>query len=85
LIPLFSFFHAEDIFALTVLLSDGYLRLKNQPSNQKEMLAKRFFEFNLQLPMELQMTLVRRVYLSKKLFFLSNQTERSLLKILSSY
>jgi len=77
------FLGIEDIFALLLLLSDGYLRLSQDVQTEREKRAKRFFQITKNLPQELQMILVRRVYLSHEYFFLSSQTESALKRILS--
>jgi len=74
----------EDIFALILLLSDGYLRLKETLlQDKKESNSRRFLEIAMKLPLELQMILSRRVYLSPGIFILASQTEDALKKVLS--
>jgi len=73
----------EDIFALLLLLSDGYLRLKARGEGTRERNAIAFFAAAKRLPQELQMVLIKRVYFSPGIFYLSHQTEKSLKKVLS--
>jgi len=72
-----------DIFALVVLFCDGFLSLKGTVETEKEKRAQRFFRITHHLNIDLNMVLVRRIYLSEKMFFLSNQTEAALRRALS--
>jgi len=64
-------------------LSDGYLELKGKAEAGKEREARRFFKIAQDLPLELKMLVTQKVYLSDRIFFLSNQTEESLKRVLS--
>jgi len=77
-----SLSQTDDIFALVVLLTDGHLKLKGRPETEQEKKAERFFRMTRELPLELIMILVNRVYLSSGTFILSNQTEVALKRVL---
>jgi len=75
----------EDIFALVALHSDGYLSFQKpeEEESEKAVRAKRFFQICTKLPVELQMILAKRVYLSPQDIFLSYQTEAALKRTLT--
>ena len=54
---------AADLFAVVVLVTDGYLRLKSEKNEKQteEAAAVRFLSLAMRLPMELQMVLCHRV------------------------
>jgi len=74
----------EDIFALSLLYCDGYLAFKEMTDVRKHQGTKRFFHILGKLPLDIKMILIRRIFFSPKIFFLSNQTEDALKRILSS-
>jgi len=73
----------DDIFALALLLADGYLQLKGKAVADPEIRAERFFAMIKSLPVEIIMLMVNQVYLSPKILVLSYQTEAALKRILS--
>jgi len=79
----------EDIFGLLLLFSDGYCKFKEEQIleqlDPKPIKAQRFFNIGKVLPLELQMVLVRLVYLSPKQLFLSEETERALKRVLAMF
>ena len=77
---------AADVFALTVFLCDGVLRLKPALVSSRPS-GLRFFAIASKLPMELQMILCHRVFGSTKLNILRHDSEiafKSLVRILFS-
>jgi len=70
---------------MLVLLCDGFCTLKAGVRDEKQQRAFRFFALCLRLPLVMQMILIRRVYLSPKLFFLSSQTETALGRVLHHF
>jgi len=73
----------EDVFALVLLYCDGFLKLRKTQTTIKEKQAAKFFQIAKALPFDVKMILIRRVYLSSKSFFVSNQTEAALQRVLS--
>ena len=69
---------ATDLFALTVLLCDGFLRLNQVSSflsNSVQNDSERFFSIAQKLPMELQMILCHRAVGSNQEVILSQSSE----------
>jgi len=75
----------EDIFALVLLYSDGYLQLIGEIEKEREKKAQRFFKMTQYLPLEIKMLLVRRIYLRTKSLILSHQTNAALNRIVPSF
>jgi len=66
------------------LVSDGYLSLKKSSfETEEEVRAQRFFMIAKRVPLEIQMIMCRRIFLSSKTFILANETEAALRKVLS--
>jgi len=72
----------DEIFAQVLLLIDGYLELKGSLESEEERRAERFLMMTKELPLELIMVLVNRVYLSAGTLILSDQTEAALKRVL---
>jgi len=70
---------------MVILLSDGYLELKQSHPNNQERRALRFFRLVRRLPLDIMMELTKKVYLSPKGYFLSQEIERGLARVLSSF
>jgi hypothetical protein len=68
-----------DLLALSVLFSDGFITFKpalaNQPQNESEKKAQRFFNIIEKLPLELQTIIANRAYGSSKNFIPANEFE----------
>jgi len=72
---------------MLVLLSDGYLSFKelDDQAPLAQVQAQKFFKIARKLPLDFQMMLVRRVYLSPKGFYLSHETEAGLKRVLAHF
>jgi len=75
----------EDTFALICLFSDGYITLKERSSKEEREgdNARRFFQIVSRLPFDIKMVLTQRAFRSKKDYFLSNQSDAALKRVLS--
>jgi len=67
---------------LLILYCDGYLCFRTKIDDRQQKM-KRFVQIVEKLPLELQMVVMRRVYLSSRTFFLSTHTEEALKRVLS--
>jgi len=65
-----------DIFALLLLLSDNYLRLKED---------SRFFRMVLKLPLEIQMSICKKIYLSTSLYYPPAKVQKHLKDVISLF
>jgi hypothetical protein len=79
---------AAEVFALTVFICDGFLRIKEPAASSTATATDiRFFNIAMKLPMELQMVLCHRVFRSGKDNIKSRDSEpafRSLAKVFMS-
>jgi len=75
------------LFALTILMADGYLELKKKEFlRERAQKAQRFFRICCDLPVELKMVITRMAFrLSHKDFFLADETEKGLRTILRGF
>jgi len=77
-----------EIFALSVLLFDGYLQLKEintETELEEERNTHRFFKILERLPMELQMLLCKKVYLQTDDIYLPSEVEHHLKKVVFKF
>jgi len=74
---------------MALLYCDGYLKFKEEKEQGKERdereKAERFFNICDKVPLELKMILVKRIFLSPEIFFLSQQTDSALKRLLVKY
>jgi len=68
-----------EIFVLIVMICDGYLVIR-PPSSKNLESFRRFFKIAAQLPMELQMMLSERVFLSPETIILTKNVEDAIRK-----
>jgi len=71
-----------EVFALLVLLCDGYLKFKVP---QEDLKAIRVFQMITKLPLELQMTFCQRLFLSPSFLIPTSQVETAILEILERF
>jgi len=69
---------------MVLLYCDGYLCLKEPKEQEGNQKTLRFLKIAEKLPLELLMQLVRRIYLSSEIMFLTQTTEDALIRVLSS-
>jgi len=76
-----------DILALTLFISDGYLKIKEVQSDDASSLKKatRFFKFLVKLPLEIQMLICKKIYQSNGEFYSSTEVQTHLRRIIRLY
>lgn len=72
---------ASELFALVVLLCDGYLRLGPEAGRKQ----KRFFKIAQALPLDLQMVLCSRTFRSERAVISPTDTTQALKKVLRKF